>query len=45
MFLPARYTCNDKRGVCLFRSQFGECPPCGRLEGEVVQVADINKGT
>jgi len=31
-FLPARYTCNDKRAVQLFRAQFGECSACGRLE-------------
>jgi len=32
MFVPARYTCNDKRAVQMFRAQFGECPACGRLE-------------
>jgi hypothetical protein len=32
MFQPARYTCNDIRAVRMFRTQFGECPACSRLE-------------
>jgi len=32
MFIPARYTCNDKIAVHMFRAQFGERPDCGRLE-------------
>jgi len=32
MFVPARYTCNDKKAVCRFCAQFGECPACSRLE-------------
>jgi len=32
MFLPARYTCNDKKAVGLFRAQFRECPACDQLE-------------
>ena len=32
MFLPARYTCNDKRAVQMFRAQFGVCPACDQLE-------------
>jgi len=32
MFIPARYTCNDKKAVRMFRAQFGLCPDCGRLE-------------
>lgn len=34
MFVPARYTCNDKRAVRMFRAQFGTCPACGRLDKE-----------
>jgi len=32
MFLPARYTCNDKKAMRMFRAQFGLCPDCGFLE-------------
>ena len=32
MFFPARYTCNDKMAVRMFRAQFGFCPDCDRLE-------------
>jgi len=32
MVLPARYTCNDKRAVQMFRAQFRKCPACGRLK-------------
>ena len=32
MFIPARYTWNDKKAVRIFRAQFGECPSCSRLE-------------
>ena len=32
MFIPARYTCNDKKAVPMFCAQFGECPACSRLE-------------
>ena len=32
MFLPARYTCNDKKAMRMFRAQFGLCPDCGWLE-------------
>jgi len=34
MFLPARYTYNNKSVVQMFRSQFGMCPACGQLEKE-----------
>jgi len=34
MFLPARYTCNDKIAVEMCRAQFGKCPSYGRLEEE-----------
>jgi len=32
MFTPARYTCNDKMAVRMFRAQLRLCPDCGRLE-------------
>ena len=32
MFVPARYTCNYKMAVRMFRVQFGVCPACGQLE-------------
>jgi len=32
MFIPARYTRNDKKALRMFRAQFGLCPDCGRLE-------------
>jgi len=32
MFIPVRYTCNDKKAVRMFRAQFGLCPDCGQLE-------------
>ena len=32
MFLPARYTCNDIRAVCMFRAQFGQCHSCSQLK-------------
>jgi len=34
MFVPDRYTGNDKRTVQMFRAQFGNCPACGRLDKE-----------
>ena len=45
MFVPARYTCNDKREVRLFRAQFR----VSRLRpvvaaAAVVQIAYINEG-
>ena len=46
MFLPVRYTCNDKRAVQIFRAQFrvSHLRPVER-RAAVVQIADINKGT
>jgi hypothetical protein len=32
MFQPARYTCNAKKVVRMFRAQIWKCPACGRLE-------------
>jgi len=37
MFVTARYTCNDKRAVRMFRAQFGKFPACGRLNKEEQQ--------
>jgi hypothetical protein len=34
MFQTARYTCNDKKVMRMFRAQFRKCPACGRLEKE-----------
>jgi len=31
MFSPARYICNDKKAVRMFRAQFGESSACGQL--------------
>ena len=45
MFLPARYTCNDKRAVQMFRAQFGVSPLAAGWNSSIVQIADINKGT
>jgi len=32
MFVPARYTCNDKKALRMFRAQIGECATCSRLD-------------
>jgi len=32
IFIPARYTCNDKKAVRMLRAQFGLCLDCGRLQ-------------
>jgi hypothetical protein len=44
MFQPARYTCNDKKVVRMFRAVWEVS--CLRPVGEaaVVHIADINKG-
>ena len=41
MFVPARYTCNDKKTVRMFCAQFGECPACSRLEQQQTYKAQI----
>ena len=42
MFIPARYTCNDKKAVRMFRAQFRVCPTGSRLE-EQESCTNINK--
>jgi hypothetical protein len=37
MFVPARYTCNDKKAVRFFRPQFREFPACNQLEQQQQQ--------
>ena len=37
MFVPARYTCNDKKAVRTFRARFRERPACGQLEQQQQQ--------
>jgi hypothetical protein len=32
MFIPARYTCNDKNAVRLFRTHFKVCPACDQVQ-------------
>ena len=34
MFVPARFTCNDKKAVRFFLAQFGVRPACSQLEQE-----------
>jgi hypothetical protein len=41
MFKPARYTCNDKKDVRMFRAQFGECPACSLVENQQTCKAQI----